>query len=355
METPKDAPDGFNPFANVLFGRYAKEGVAAFDGNTAIPADGLIERVCVDGNGLGEIRTDLPFGNYYLKELETADGYGLDETRYDIVFDYDTDGEEIVQIAANNGKPIENILQRGSLKVIKTFEGKDTPIAGVEFNIIGETTVGAVVNIKETTDENGEILLEGLPVGDYTVTEIASELTEGYVLSPAENAIVAANEIAEMTIENKLIRGNVRIVKTDGDTGATLEGAAFGLYEKDGAQIAEAITDGEGVAEFPAILYGDYKIKETFAPKGYAACEAVWSVEIREAGQTVTLEISNSKILPKAPAPSNAPSSAPPKTGDESGMAVYIAIMFASAAALIGFGVYGKRRKPKKGELTHGA
>lgn len=88
------------------------------------------------------------------------------------------------------------------------------PISGVPFAITGKTLVGVDVRIETETDENGEINLENLLVGDYTVQELESDLTAGYILSDAETAFVVADALAEMAIENKLQRGDLRIIKT---------------------------------------------------------------------------------------------------------------------------------------------
>ena len=60
-----------NELANITFGLYAAEDITATDG-AVIPADGLIEVVSIDADGVGVVKTDLPFGSYYLKEHSTC-------------------------------------------------------------------------------------------------------------------------------------------------------------------------------------------------------------------------------------------------------------------------------------------
>ena len=52
------------------------------------PADGLLEILSVDENGHAVCKTDLPFGNFYFKELSTDEHYILSDEKHPIVFDY---------------------------------------------------------------------------------------------------------------------------------------------------------------------------------------------------------------------------------------------------------------------------
>lgn len=420
---------------DVTFGLYASGDITAADGSM-IPADGLIEIISLDGNGHGVAQTDLPFGSFYLKELSTNAAYRPSDARYPVVFEYTGQDAALVKLAANDGSAIENKLLRGSLKVVKTFEGRETPIAGVPFTITGITVVGITVEIKAVTNENGEILLENLVIGKYTVKELDSDLTVGYVLSPEESAVVAADEIAEMTInnklmrgdlriiktfegkttpiagvkftvtgktltgadysgefatdengqifvkgllagnyrilemgsdltvgyvlsaeqsavvahekvtelqvENKLIRGNVKLVKTDKANGAKLAGAVFDLYGQDGSLIAGYTTDKNGEIFIENLPYGSgYKLVESKAPEGYTLGKTEFSFDITENG--VTLEFS--AINKKTPTPHN------PKTGDDSNLGLWIALAAASACGIGVLAAIHLRRKKKDKEV----
>lgn len=72
---------------DVTFGLYAEKELTAADG-TVIPADGLIEIISLDENGSGKVKTDLPIGSYYVKELATNSAYILNEQKYPVVFEY---------------------------------------------------------------------------------------------------------------------------------------------------------------------------------------------------------------------------------------------------------------------------
>jgi len=312
MEVPEGAGDDYNPYANVVFGLYTKDDVQAMSGEVLIPSGSLLEVIRVGANGKGFIMTDLPHGSYYLAEISTSAGYALPEdTVYDFAFEYDPDAGPVVEIVLNDGEPIENTLMRGSLRVSKTFEGKDVPVTGIRFNVVGVSTAGIEYVGEHQTDENGVILIEGLPVGTYFVTELASDLTVGYVLSETQTAVVAADELTEITIQNRLIRGSVRLKKVDSVTGNGLPGAEFELFGSGDNIIGVFETDKKGEIIVDNLPFGfGYKWVETKSPAGYMISNGEIFFSINEDGTTVTLTANNDKL----PHPTDSPTTEPPST-----------------------------------------
>ena len=265
MEMPEDCPEDFNPYADVLFALYAKEDIISANGEIAIPAGAIIEIFGVDKDGKGITNTDIPFGIYYVKEIVTAISYVPNETVYDLIFEYSADNGETVQITVNNDEPILNILMRGSLNIIKTFEGKSTPIQDVPFSIIEETVIGTTVTFKAFTDENGEILLDNLLIGNYIIQEIESELTAGYILSPEQTAAIISDKITKIQIDNNLQRGNLKIIKTFEGKTEPIAGIKFSIIGISTAGISfEGVykTDENGEIYIEGLPVGDYKIQE---------------------------------------------------------------------------------------------
>ena len=87
LETDKAYGVGMNgEIYDVTFGLYAAEEIKAADG-TAIPADGLIEVIFLDGDGHGTAISDLPIGSYYVQEINTNAAYIASDTKYPVNFD----------------------------------------------------------------------------------------------------------------------------------------------------------------------------------------------------------------------------------------------------------------------------
>jgi len=287
-EMPENAPADFAPWKDITFGLYATADILTADGSAAIPAGALIEVISIDEKGNGIAITDLPAGHYFIRELTTSAGYALDEQRHDVRFDAAGEAVTVISISA------ENKIERGSLKIIKTFEGRTTPIAGVSFTIVGQTAFGEI-RIEAKTDKDGVILLEGLPVGAYTVTELASELTKGYVLSEAQTIAVAADKIAEMTINNKLQRGSLKVVKTFEGREKPIKDVPFLIVGQtaSGEVKIEAKTDKNGEILLKDLPVGEYTVTElrSSLTAGYVLSPAQ-TVTI-EADKTAELAIEN--------------------------------------------------------------
>jgi len=266
---PDNAPENYNPYNGVIFALYTAEDVKAADGSVVIPAGSLMEFITLDAAGKADVKTDLPFGKYFVQEFQATAGYVRDDTKYDFAFDYAADNGAKVTIDINDGKPVENKLQRGSLQIIKTFEGTTVPIPGVPFTIVGTTTVGMQVTINAVTDEKGQINLDNLLVGNYKIQELDSPLTVGYVLSPEENAVVAAGQIAKLTINNKLQRGSLQVIKTFEGRTVPIANVPFHITGKTtvGGEFDQTYyTNEDGVINIEGLLVGDYTIAELASP-----------------------------------------------------------------------------------------
>lgn len=158
---------------------------------------------------------NIPFGDYYLEELEAPDGYKADTTPY--VFSIDADGRKIEIRRENTRIP-------GSVTVAKTDSGGN-PIPGAAFRLeysedgeswtpvfhtevpakeIGGCTSESLSDGMLITGDDGIAVFGGLRAGDgilYRVTEIAT--VNGYMLltEPVELGTLP-RESEESTIYN---------------------------------------------------------------------------------------------------------------------------------------------------------
>ena len=74
---------------------------------------------------------------------------------------------------------------------------------------------------------------------------------------------------------------------------------------------------------------GEWIIRELKAPDGYILSDENYTVTVKENGETVKLNIKNSKV----PKPSSAPES--PKTGDTANLLIPSAVLFTALAVII--------------------
>lgn len=168
----------------------------------------LVSILKTDENGEA-ILSNIPIGNYYIKETETLENYVLNEEKMQVIVNEDSVTEVV----------IENEKKRGQIQITKTSEDKNniidkeegSPIEGVKFNIYNKANkiVDTIV-----TDENGVALSKKLEKGRYTVQEVETE--KWYILDEKiyNVEIKENNEIIMLDITNKSKEPKVEITKS---------------------------------------------------------------------------------------------------------------------------------------------
>lgn len=286
---------------NLSFGLFAAEELVSASG-TSIPADGLIEIVTLDESGNGTVKTDLPMGSYYVKELATDEHYILPDTKYPVTFEYAGQENAKVQLAVNDGEAIENDLIYGSVSGKKVDENGE-PLGGAliglfKYNDTEFTKENALMTV--TSKEDGSFSFEKIPFGIWYVREINQPT--GFVLNETVYEVnISENEqVVEIEIVNEFVRGNITLTKVDADfPDNKLTGAIFEVYQDYNADgkpddedtLIGTLTESEaGIYEMKDLLYGHYLIKETKAPEGFLLDTGVYSVFIETDGMTYFVE-----------------------------------------------------------------
>lgn len=286
---------------NVTFGIFAADELISASGTT-IPKDSLLEVITPDESGKATFKTDLPIGSYYVKEIAADSHYILSDEQYPVVFEYAGQDTALVQLAVNDGKPIDNKLKYGSVSGIKTDENGDGlggALIGLFKTNDGEfTTENAILTT--TSGDDGSFSFANIPYGTWYIREISQPT--GYVLNDTVyDVTIAENEqVVEISIENRLIRGNITLTKMDADYPENkLTGAEFEVYKDmdgngkldDGDELLGKLTETDtGIYTMNDLLYGQYLVKETKAPDGFVLDTGVYSVNIDTDGKTYSVE-----------------------------------------------------------------
>ena len=138
--------------------------------------------------------TGLCYGGYFAKETKAPEGFYLDENAY--YFSITTDGETVT-VENEAGKGFLNAAQVGSLRIVKT--SSDGKLEGFSFRVIGANGYDRVFQ----TDAEGAILIEGLRIGDYTVSEVRDGSSDGYLLPADKMASVYEGAVTEVEMHNE--------------------------------------------------------------------------------------------------------------------------------------------------------
>lgn len=134
-------------------------------------------------------------GGYFVKERTAPEGFRLDENAY--YFEINEHGKTVV-VENKAGVGFVNDAQVGSLKIIKT--SSDGKVEGFSFRVTGPNGYEQVF----TTNEAGEIVIEGLRVGEYRVSEVLNEKSSSYVLPADKTAEVLDNSTTTVKMHNEL-------------------------------------------------------------------------------------------------------------------------------------------------------
>lgn len=163
--------------------------------------------------------TGLCYGGYFAKEAQAPEGFYLDENAY--YFAITTDGETVT-VENEAGKGFVNAAQVGSLRIVKT--SSDGKLEGFSFRVTGANGYDQVFQ----TDAEGFILVEGLRIGDYTVSEVRDSSSDGYLLPADKTASVFEGAVTEVEMHNEK-KPTPKVPQTGDSSHAALWLALLGL------------------------------------------------------------------------------------------------------------------------------
>ncbi|CAM3087392.1 SpaA isopeptide-forming pilin-related protein [Lactiplantibacillus plajomi] len=186
--------------------------------------------------------------------------------------------------------------QLGSVTLTKTDAESGAKLSGAEYKLVDAT--GTVIRTSLTTDEYGQLSVNGLQAGDYQLVE--TKAPEGYQLdtTPVPFTIDAQNITTPVLVSQTnhklapVTTGSVVLSKTDAKTGEALAGATFDLQDANGnVLMSDLTTDANGKITLNDLQAGDYQFVEVKAPTDYQLNKTPIKFTIT-AGQTAPIVVS---------------------------------------------------------------
>lgn len=306
----EDAQTGANPqgdatLEGAVYGLYARENIVHPDGTTGIvhKAGDLVSTLKVDQKGDAVVK-DLYLGKYFIKEIQSPEGYLLDETEHDVECAYEggtvptiertVKSTELVmkqpfQIikAANNGQTDADLLKGAGFSAYLKSSLEKKEDGSYDFSHAEPVILTADGKTEMFTDEKGYACSIPLPYGTY----IVRETTTPHNYKPVEDFEITIRENNPdkpqvwKVLLDKEFSAKLKIIKKDDETKkpVLVAGTEFKIYDLDHKKYVEQVTtyptvtvhksfftDSQGYLILPKNLeIGHYRIEEVTAPDGY--------------------------------------------------------------------------------------
>lgn len=180
------------PLSGVKFGLFSNSDIYNVDGNLVLSKDSLIKTFVTDERGIINEQLDIPFGDYYIKEIETRTGYNSDSFVYE--FSVSKSSSNDINIIVPG--PIVNRIKKGKL-VINKVDEDGNKLDGACFKFYN--SLNALVYEGCTSD--GSLILDNLAYGNYHFYEVSAP--DGYLVSDeVYEASINGDDVVQIDVIN---------------------------------------------------------------------------------------------------------------------------------------------------------
>lgn len=288
-----------------VFGLYAKEDIQV--GNqTLVKADTLIGKAETGEDGKATFSFDLPFGKYYVKELEAPAGYVSSEQVLDVDFSYQGQEIDVVELTS------EFLNQPTKVSITKVDTATGVELSGATLVVLDKN--GEIVDSWKSVKGEAHVI-RGLKVGEtYTLREETAPY--GYLREEEVSFTVKdTEEIQKVEMKDDVPTGSILINKK-GEflekvsvfeqiggwishvfeyLSGPLKEVTFAVYARedipaaDGESkdyykkdelVAEITTDHTGVARISGLPLGKYYVKEKETAHGFVLDQEAREIDL---------------------------------------------------------------------------
>ena len=198
-------------YKEIVYGIFSAEDITDKKGNIILEANSLVDCFGLNESGQAVSQTDLPPStSWYVKELQTADGWILDETEYAFIFAADNTRVPLMWFDLNEmyGE-IANMTVKGYLEYKKVSSLDEKPLKAIYG--IYRASDDMLIETLESDTENW-VRSSELPKGTYYLAEIVApehyhKDENKYPFFIGENNV--DGEVIQITVTNDAIIGSI--------------------------------------------------------------------------------------------------------------------------------------------------
>lgn len=225
-------------------------------------------------NNIGEAFLNLPYGNFYIEQVDANLGYE----------------NELIKLKVNESTKEDLTIESKEIIGIVNLSFKDYTsknlIKGISSFKIKRINTRMTEELLTYETESGELKLEDLPLGNYQITDIS--IPDNYSLNTKEVnfAITEEENNVDVTIYSELKTGSIKITYLDKFTNKPIKDGLFKIFNTLNECLYEVKTDELGVIKLQNVPLGNYYLKQVLSESRDILDEEKIDISVKENVET---------------------------------------------------------------------
>ena len=294
ISVEKQDADTEKAVAGAEFGLYAKNDMEAH-GTVIVKADTLLGKAVSGEDGKAVFTQDLPFGEYYIKELAAPNGYVSSDEVLEVKAEYQGQDVKVVQLSSVfKNQPTKVVVSKSDLTTGVELSGATLTVLDKGGNVVdtwksvkGEQhlierlTVGETYTLREEMAPYGYLKAEEITftiedTGEIQKVEMKDDVPTGTIIINKQGEFldkVTALDSVGGWISHlfQYVTGSLKDVTFEVfalEDVKSADGESEDYYKKD-ELVATITTDDTGIAKLSGLPLGKYYVKEKATVDGF--------------------------------------------------------------------------------------
>ena len=301
----KQDADTEKAVAGAEFGLYAKNDIEAH-GTVIVKAGSLLGKAVSGEDGKAVFTQDLPFGEYYIKELAAPDGYVSSDEVLEVKAEYQGQNIKVVQLSSVfKNQPTKVVVSKSDLTTGVELSGATLTVLDKDGNVVdtwksvkGEQhlierlTVGETYTLREEMAPYGYLKAEEITftledTGEIQKVEMKDDVPTGTIIINKNGEFldkVTALDSVGGWISHlfQYVTGSLKDVTFEVyalEDVKSADGESEDYYKKD-ELVATITTDDTGIAKISGLPLGKYYVKEKATVDGFVLDDEAREIDL---------------------------------------------------------------------------